>query len=63
MGRWLRFLIVLVPGLVVLAWLVLSFAGRANRAWFERDATARAELAVSGARDTLARHWAPEERG
>jgi trehalose 6-phosphate synthase len=62
MTRWLRFLIVLVPGLVLLAWAVLSLAARSNRAWFERDATTRAELAVSAARVTLVRHWTPEER-
>src|SRR5512139_633871 len=62
MARWIRFLIVLVPGLVAVAWLTLEWATRANRAWFERDATARAELAVAAARATLTLHWGREDQ-
>jgi trehalose 6-phosphate synthase len=62
MARWVRFLIVLVPGLLIVAWLVLGVAIRANRAWFERDAAERAELAVTGARRDLASHWTSTER-
>lgn len=57
MARWIRFLLVLVPGLLLVAWFVLSAATRANRAWFERDARARAELVVAAARPGLVRHW------
>ena len=62
-ARWLRFVVVLVPGLALVAWLALSLATKTGRAWFERDLTARAELAVAAARQDLVEHWGPEARG
>jgi trehalose 6-phosphate synthase len=59
MARWLRFVLVLVPGLALVSWGVWSAAGRASRAWFEYDTTQRAVLAVAAAREGLLGHWRP----
>ncbi len=61
MSRWIRFLLVLLPGLSLVGWGVLNAATRANRAWFEHDATARAQLVVAAPRPGLASHWQPAE--
>jgi trehalose 6-phosphate synthase len=49
-----RVLIPLLSVLALLAWGATSLLNVTARSWFERDATTRAHLAVSGARDTLA---------
>jgi trehalose 6-phosphate synthase len=61
--RWLRFLVVLIPGLALLSWGVWIAAGRASRAWFEHDATQRSALAVAAGREGLVDHWHPAEAG
>ena len=58
MPQALRFTLVLVAGLALLTWGASVAVSRTTRAWFERDMLLRAELAVSGARETLVSHWA-----
>ncbi len=58
MRQALRFALALVVGLALLTWGASVVVSRTTRAWFERDMLLRAELAVSGARETLVSHWA-----
>ena len=58
MRQALRFALALVAGLALLTWIASVVVSRTTRAWFERDMLLRAELAVSGARETLVSHWA-----
>ena len=58
MRQALRFTLALVAGLALLTWGASVVVSRTTRAWFERDMLLRAELAVSGARETLVAHWA-----
>ncbi len=58
MRQALRFIFALVAGLALLTWGASVVVSRTTRAWFERDMLLRAQLAVSGARETLAAHWA-----
>src|SRR5689334_8958261 len=57
MSSLLRFLVVLVMGLAVLASGALVLVTSNLRAWFERDLQLRAELAVNSSRRDLARQW------
>jgi trehalose 6-phosphate synthase len=63
MARWVRFLMVLVPGFALVSLAVWVAAGQASRAWFEYDTTQRAVLAVAAAREGLTSHWRPAEAG
>ena len=62
MRQALRFTFALVAGLALLTWGASVVVSRTTRAWFERDMLLRAELAVSGARETLVSHWAAGQR-
>ncbi|QRN99519.1 trehalose-6-phosphate synthase [Archangium violaceum] len=53
MSRSARFVIALVVGLALLTGVALFAVTSTTRAWFEKDIQLRAELAVSGARDSL----------
>jgi trehalose 6-phosphate synthase len=57
-----RFLIVLILGLAVVAWLASVAVRETTRDWFERDVSLRAQLAVNGARQALISHWRKEAR-
>ena len=57
-----RFLVALVLGLALVTWIASVMVQRTTRAWFERDLSLRAELAVRGARQGLASHWDKELR-
>ena len=59
MRQALRFALALVAGLALLTWATSVVVSRTTRGWFERDMLLRAELAVSGAHETLVSHWAP----
>jgi hypothetical protein len=58
MRQALRFTLALVAALALLTWGASVVVTRTTRAWFERDMQLRAQLAVSGARETLVSHWA-----
>ena len=60
--RALRFILVLVAGLALLAWGALVAVQRTTRDWFDRDIQLRAGLAVSGAREALVAHWGDGQR-
>jgi len=60
MRHALRFVVALVTGLALLTGAASVLVTRTTRAWFERDMQLRAQLAVSGARETLASHWGSE---
>ncbi len=53
----LRFLAVLLPALGALAWAASEVVQRTGRSWFDRDVELRAELALRGALDEVAREW------
>jgi trehalose 6-phosphate synthase len=57
MARGLRFALVLVAGLGLLAWLASLVVNETARRWFEKDVTLRADLAVSGSRRALISYW------
>jgi trehalose 6-phosphate synthase len=59
MRQALRFAVALVAGLALLTWGAYVVVSRTTRSWFERDTLLRAQLAVSGARETLVSHWGP----
>jgi trehalose 6-phosphate synthase len=52
-----RFVIALVLSLALLTWAASLFVYRTTRAWFEKDLSLRAQLAVSGARHGLLPSW------
>ena len=60
MRHALRFVVALVAGLALVTGAASVLVTRTTRAWFERDMQLRAQLAVSGARETLASHWGSE---
>ena len=62
MRQALRFILALVAGLALLTWGASVVVSRTTRAWFERDMLLRAQLAVSGARETLVSHWAARQQ-
>jgi trehalose 6-phosphate synthase len=57
MRRAVRFLIVLLAGLAVLAVGGYAVVTRTIAAWFDRDLALRSSLAVASARQSLASHW------
>ena len=62
--RAFRFALALVLGLAVITAGAVYLFERTTRAWFERDLTMRADLAVNGARRVLLAHWGtPRELG
>jgi trehalose 6-phosphate synthase len=56
----IRFVIALVFGLAFLTWTASVVVYGTTRAWFEKELTLRAQLAVNGARHGLLTHWKPE---
>jgi trehalose 6-phosphate synthase len=58
MRQALRFILALVIGLALLTWGASVLVNRTIRAWFEKDMQLRAQLAINGAREALASHWA-----
>jgi trehalose 6-phosphate synthase len=62
MPRWLRFILPLAGVLALLAWGAWTIVNRTSRRWTEKDVSLRAELAVSGAREALARYWMSGDR-
>jgi trehalose 6-phosphate synthase len=60
--RAFRFALALVVGLAVITAGAVYVFERTTHAWFERDLSARADLAVAGTMRTLAAHWGqPDE--
>ena len=62
MRRALGFLLPLLPLLALLAWGASYAIEATSRRWFARDTEMRGRLAVTVARETLARHWLSQER-
>jgi trehalose 6-phosphate synthase len=57
-----RFIVLLVALLALLAWGMSRIVNDTTQAWFEKDIALRAVLAVNGARTSLMRNW-PTEPG
>src|SRR5262245_64198602 len=57
MPRALRFVVLLVLGLAGLTWGASVLVHEQTRAWFEKDLSLRARLAVNGARSELLASW------
>src|SRR5438477_10028638 len=55
--RFSRFALMLVLGLALLTAAAAAAVQRTTRAWFENDLALRADLALSGARRSIAEHW------
>ncbi|MBS2017477.1 MAG: trehalose-6-phosphate synthase [Deltaproteobacteria bacterium] len=62
MRRTLRFLLVLLAGLAVLAAAGYLALANITRSWFEADMELRSRLAVTSAGGSLARRWSGEAR-
>jgi trehalose 6-phosphate synthase len=62
MRQTIKFLIGLMLSLGFLTWGTSVLVRRTTQRWFENDVRLRAELAVSGAQDTLSAHWTKEDR-
>jgi len=60
MWQAVRFVVGLVLGLALLTWATYFVVQRTTRNWVEKDVRLRAQLVVSGARQTLAEHWDKE---
>jgi len=60
--RLVQFVLALIAGLAVLAWVVTGFVQETARQWFERDVSLRARLVVTGARASLAAHWRKDQQ-
>jgi trehalose 6-phosphate synthase len=63
MGRALRFVLLLVAGLALLAWGASAIVTRVTRGWFENDLRLRAQLAVAAAEPALLDHWSTAHEG
>ncbi|RPH70020.1 MAG: trehalose-6-phosphate synthase [Myxococcaceae bacterium] len=57
MQRAVRFLVLLLVGLALLAVVGYVVLARTTRAWFEHDLALRSQLAVSSARQSLESNW------
>jgi trehalose 6-phosphate synthase len=57
-----RFVVVLVLGLALLAAAAAVIVHQTTRDWFEKDVGLRSRLAVSGARQALIAHWHKAQR-
>ncbi|MBL9148149.1 MAG: trehalose-6-phosphate synthase [Phycisphaerae bacterium] len=55
-----RFIVLLVALLALLAWGMSRIVNDTTQAWFEKDIALRAMLAVNGARTSLVRNWPVE---
>jgi trehalose 6-phosphate synthase len=62
MPALVRFALALVLGLALVTVLASVAVRRTTRGWFERDTALRAQLAVNGARQTLAERWESGDR-
>ncbi len=63
MRRALRFLLVLLVGLALLAGFAYDAILHTTRQWFERDLHLRSQLAITAARQSLATNWGPNQPG
>jgi trehalose 6-phosphate synthase len=52
-----RFILALIGGLALLMWAASGVVQTTAREWFERDVSSRAELVLTGARQSLADVW------
>lgn len=57
MTRMARFILVLIVGLALLTWAISGVVQTTVREWFERDVNSRAQLVLTGARQSLADAW------
>lgn len=57
MTRMARFILALIVGLALLTWAASGVVDTTAREWFERDAGSRAQLVLTGARQSLADTW------
>src|SRR5687768_15001374 len=62
MRRVFGFLLPLIAILALLAWAASTAIEATSRTWFVRDTEMRGRLAVTVARETLARHWVSHDR-
>ena len=53
MHRATRLVLALISGLALLTWAAWEIVHRTTDAWFQKDVSLRAELAVNGARRSL----------
>ncbi|MDR3751816.1 MAG: trehalose-6-phosphate synthase [Terracidiphilus sp.] len=56
-----RFILVLIVGLALLTWAVSGVVQTTAREWFDRDVNSRAQLVLTGARQSLADAWYSRE--
>ncbi len=52
-----RFILALIVGLALLTWVASGVVQTTAREWFERDVNSRAQLVLTGARQSLADAW------
>src|SRR5262245_32199380 len=57
-----RFAVVLVLGLALVAWLTSVAVHQTTRSWFEKALALRAQLVLNGARQALLAHWRRDQR-
>src|ERR1700674_624262 len=57
MPRMARFILGLIVGLALLMWAASGVVQTTAREWFERDVSSRAQLVLTGARQSLADAW------
>ncbi len=57
MTRVARFILALIVGLALLTWAASGVVQTTAREWFERDVNSRAQLVLTGARQSLADAW------
>lgn len=57
MPRMAQFIFALLVGVVLLAWMASGVVQTTARQWFERDVDSRAQLVLTGARQSLANSW------
>jgi len=62
MRQTFRFVVALVLGLGLLAWLASIIVQRTTRNWFQKDTILRAQLVINGARQALSEHWSKKHR-
>ncbi len=60
--RLAKFLLALITGLGLLAWVVAGVVQETARQWFERDLSLRARLVATGSRSSLAANWHPNQQ-
>src|SRR5688572_11876019 len=57
MPRMARLILALIMGLALLTWAATGIVQTTAREWFERDVSARAQLVLVGASQSLANVW------